>query len=319
MSFVASTTLRLPSLVSILAVALLGCGSSTSSGQTPGSGGSAGSGGSPGPGGETTRSGAGGSTGGTSAGGTSGAAGSQATGIGGGPTGTGGNAAPGGNGGGGGAQPGTGGMTGTGGGAGGSGAKGTLSCTLLVGPTPLGQWFDGGFLSYPGIDATKWEALVVGHHYIPDWSPAGSALWNSPLDGKQRCAINSNTPDRVIFHATQWSAMPVETWEMHLSGIVKNIQAKWPSVKRIELMLSTVGPNNMSCGGTEQTIAQNGLTALDAMPAMFPNLVYEDPGPGKWWYIPKCSDFVSGAPQYTDAGAADVAKMMGAFFASQVF
>lgn len=241
MSYGAWTHLRLPSIVAILAVALLGCGSSTSStGQAPGSAGSAGSGGSPGTGGETTRSGAGGATGGTSAAGTFGAAGSQATAIGGGPTGGGGVQS--GTDGGGGAQPGTAGMTSTGGGAGGSGTKGPPSCTLLVGPTPLGQWFHGGFLGYPGIDTTKWQAMVVGHHYIPDWSPPGSALWNSPLDGTQRCAINSNAPDRVIFHATQWSAMPLATWEMHFSGIVKNIQAKWPSAKRIELMLSTVGP-----------------------------------------------------------------------------
>ncbi|MES1208944.1 MAG: hypothetical protein ABUS79_23650, partial [Pseudomonadota bacterium] len=286
-------------------------------GQPPatGAGGSAGSAAPIGSGGAPSSRGAGGSTGGSSTGGTTGGTGGVATAGGSnGAAGSGGVAGAGGGG-----RGGAGGVAATGGTAGGGGAKGPFSCTLLVGPTTMGQWFNGGFLTYPGIDATKWEAMVVGHHYIPDWSPPGASLWNSPLDGTQRCAANSTTPDRVIFHATQWSAMAVATWEMHFSGIVKNIQTKWPSVKRIELMLSTVGPNDMSCGGTEQNIAQNGLTALDGMPALFPNLVYEDPGPGKWWYIPKCSDFISGAPQYTDAGAADVAKMMGEFFAAQTF
>jgi hypothetical protein len=331
MTFASSISVPLPFFIFLtVIVAVLGCGSGTgSTGQPPatGGGGSAGSTGPAGTGGAATGAGAGGSTGGSSTGGTSSGG---VPGTGGAPTGTGGNVGTGGwggaqpgtgggRGGAGGAPSGTGGGTATGGSAGSAGAKGPFSCTLLVGPTTLGQWFDGGFLIYPGIDATKWEAMIAGHHYIPDWSPPGSSLWNSPLDGKQRCATNSSAPDRVIFHATQWSAMPVATWEMHFSGIIKNIQTKWPSVKRIELMLSTVGPNDMSCGGTEQTIAQNGLTALDAMPAMFPNLVYEDPAPGTWWYIPKCSDFLAGAPQYTDAGAADVAKMMGEFFATQTF
>jgi hypothetical protein len=185
----------------------------------------------------------------------------------------------------------------------------------------MGQWFDGGFLTYPGIDATKWEALIKADSYIPTWSPPGATNWNTPLHGTQRCANNSTTPDRVIFQGTQWAAMPVATWEMHLSGIVKNIQMKWPSVKRIELMLSTVGPGDLPCvmGGTEQFIQAAGLTALDAMPGLFPGLVFEDPAPGKWWIIPNCSDFNGANPQYTNAGAADVAKLMGAFFASQRF
>jgi hypothetical protein len=196
-----------------------------------------------------------------------------------------------------------------------------FTCNLLVGPSPLGQWFRAGFLTYPGIDATKWEAIVKSESYIPAWSPPGAAIWNTPLDGTQKCAENSTMPDRVIFHATQWAAMPVATWEMHFSGIVENIRMKWPSVKRIELMLSTVGPGDMPCqgGATEQFIQAAGLTALDAMPARFPGLVFEDPGPGKWWIIPNCSDFNGPNPQYTDAGAADVAKMMGAFFATQIF
>ena len=32
-------------------------------------------------------------------------------------------------------------------------------------------------------------------------------------------------------------------WEAMIAG-----HRLWPSVKRIELMLSTVGPNNMTCG-----------------------------------------------------------------------
>jgi hypothetical protein len=179
----------------------------------------------------------------------------------------------------------------------------------------MGQWYNGGFLTHPGIDATKWEALIAAHHYIPDWSPPGSSLFDTPLEAN-KCATNSTTPDRVIFHGTQWQPMALAIWESNFSGIVKNIQTKWPSVKRVELMLSTVGPGNMPCpGGTEQSIQANGFACMDAMPGLFPGLVFEDPAPMKWWEVTMCSDFVPGNPQYTNAGAQNIANMFGDFFA----
>lgn len=214
-----------------------------------------------------------------------------------------------------------GGNSGAGGSAGVGGSGGTRSvpftCNLLIGPSTLGQWFNGGFLAHAGIDATRWEAMIAAHHYIPEWSPPGSTLFDTALEANQ-CALGSTTPDRVIFQATQWADMPVATWESHLSGIVKNIQMKWPSAKRIELMLSTVGPGNQPCsGGTaaEQSIQPAGFTALAAMPGLFPGLVSVDPAPMKWFEVTACSDFIVDHPQYTDSGARNIANLFGNFFA----
>jgi len=108
---------------------------------------------------------------------------------------------------------------------------------------------------------------------------------------------------------------------------------KWPSAKRIEIMLSTVGPGalpmypmgivpngmgNTTCpgGNGEQAIQAAGFTALDAMPAMFPGEVFIDPGVGKHFQVLNCGDFVPGGPQYTGMGATDMAKMYGDFFAA---
>jgi hypothetical protein len=189
----------------------------------------------------------------------------------------------------------------------------------------------GGFLTHPGIDQTKWEALVEPHNYLPAWAaPLPNALYDAaPM---HPCAMNSMMPDRVIYQTTQWAAMPVATWESNLAAVVKNIQMKWPSAKRIEIMLSTVGPGalpmyptgvvpngmgNMGCpgGNGEQSIQAAGFTALDAMPMMFPGTVFVDPGVGKHFQVLNCSDF-TGGPQYSAMGTTDMAKMYGDYFAA---
>jgi hypothetical protein len=95
-----------------------------------------------------------------------------------------------------------------------------------------------------------------------------------------------------------------------------NIKLKWPSAKRIELMLSTVGPMDMKCpgGNGEQVIPDTGFMALDAMPAMFPGLVFTNPGPGQKFYVTVCGDFVPGGPQYTDSGAKNLAAFFGDYY-----
>ena len=168
-----------------------------------------------------------------------------------------------------------------------------FTCNLLVGPSPLGQWFQRRILNLP------WHRLhqVGSHRQIRKLHSRVVAVGRGDLEHAARRHATMREKLRrcqtrdLSRHPV--GAMPVATWEMHFSGIIKNIKMKWPSVKRIELMLSTVGPGNMPCpgGGNEQFVQAAGLTALDAMPAQFPGLVFEDPAPGKWWIIPNCSDF----------------------------
>jgi hypothetical protein len=179
-------------------------------------------------------------------------------------------------------------------------------------------------LKYPGIDAAKWEAIVSGHQYTPTWAtpaaimPGDLVHFNKPLDGTQRCAQNSITPDRVIFHGTQWNTgYTMAQWLADWNGIVKNIKTKWPSVRRIELMLSTVGPGDKACpGGNEQTIPALGFQSLDVMQTMGGGLVFEDPGLGQYFEVPNCSDFVPGGPQYANNPMAimDIVNLFGKFF-----
>jgi hypothetical protein len=206
----------------------------------------------------------------------------------------------------------------------GSAPAGASSCTLFVGPSPMMQWFRGGFLQQPGIDAGKFEMIWVAHHYTDAWAKPGDGAWNTALDNGHECASNAMAPDRVAFMATQWSHTTAAQWESDFSGIVTNIQKKWPGVKRIELMASTSAPGNKPCpaaGGkyNETIVPQIGYDAIDAMPAKFPGLVFALPH----FEVPNCSDFIGNgtAPQYAPSATAttgpavtDVAKMFAAYY-----
>jgi hypothetical protein len=124
-------------------------------------------------------------------------------------------------------------------------------------------------------------------------------------------------PDRVIYIQSGHFTVATD-WEMYFSAIVNNIKTKFPSVRRIDLGPQTCAPHNMNCpgvtGGTETVLSPSVFEAVNAMPAKFPGLVYALPE----FDIPMCSDFGGNgsAPQYTAAGAMDVAKMFAAYFQS---
>jgi hypothetical protein len=103
-----------------------------------------------------------------------------------------------------------------------------------------------------------------------------------------------------------------------LSKIVVNLQSKYPSVRRIELMTLTRAPGNVVCapgGSSSETIIPAWTdVAIAATATMYPGLVVQAPK----FEVPACADFMQGglAPQYTDAGAADVARLFGAYYAA---
>jgi hypothetical protein len=204
-------------------------------------------------------------------------------------------------------------------------AAAAFTCNLLVGPSPMMQWFDGGFLQQPGIDPTRWELITVAHHYTDSWASPADPAWGSALHKGQACARGATAPDRVIFQATQWSYTTAAQWQKDLAAIVENIRTRWPSVRRIELMASTSAPGDVPCpaanGKANETIIPAfAYQALDAMPDRFPGLVLALPH----FEVPSCMDFIGNgtAPQYAPSATAttgpavtEVAKMFGAWFA----
>jgi hypothetical protein len=206
-----------------------------------------------------------------------------------------------------------------------SGAAAPFACTLFVGPSTMGQWFNGGFLNYPGIDPARWELIMVAHHYTNAWAVPGDPAWKTAVS--HPCANGAGSPDRVAFMATQWTENTAAQWEADFAGIIENILAEWPAVKRIELMPSTCAPGNQLCpvagASSETVIPAYGYAAIDAMPAKYPGLVIATPH----FEVPKCSDFIGNgtAPQYapdatatTGPAVLDVANVFGAYYAAHL-
>jgi len=193
-------------------------------------------------------------------------------------------------------------------------------CNLVIGNSTTQQWFDGGFLLYPGIDATRWELFWVAHHYIDLWANPDDSAWSTPLDMGHACSIDATTPDRVIFIVTYAPPYPTETtYQTDLTSVVNDIQAKYPSARRIELMTLIRAPGNSSTAcssepNNEQSIPQQedqAIAMVAAEPAFAATVLVDPP-----LYVPSCSDFIANAPQYTDAGAMAVAQVYGTYYAA---
>ena len=275
-------------------------------------GGIAATGGSPSTGGTKTNTGGTSATGGTS----SLNGGSNATG---GLAGTGGARASGGTNTGGASKGGASGTAGSGtGGAGGGTSAST--CNLVIGNSTTQQWFDGGFLTYPQIDATRWELFWVAHHYIDSWANPADSGWSTPFDSGHQCSRNATNPDRVIFIVTYAPPYPSEaTYQTYITAIVNNIKSKYPGVRRIEITTLVRSPGNSetacsSKANNEQSIpaAEDQAIAAVAADSAFAGLVFALPP----FYVKSCSDFQTDAPQYTTAGAADIAQVYGAYYAA---
>ena len=221
-----------------------------------------------------------------------------------------------------GGNAGAGGNSAGGGSAGSSGAGSSepFSCTLLFGVSPTGQWFDGGFLDQ--VDASRWESIWVAHHYTNLWADPNDSGWSQALDPypgpPHACAHNSTSPDRVVFVAVNWAYTTAAQWQTDLHKIVENLRQKYGSVRRIELMTLTRAPGNVVCapgGSSSETIIPAWTdTAISATAAQYPGLVVAAPK----FEVPKCADFMQNglAPQYTDAGAREVAQLIGAYYAA---
>jgi hypothetical protein len=159
--------------------------------------------------------------------------------------------------------------------------------------------------------------FFVGHHYIDAWASPSDSAWNTALDNGHACAQGATTPDRVIFIVTDPPPYPAETfYQTNTTAIVNDIKMKYPAVKRVELMTLIRAPNNMPCPGNTTSAEQDMPPAEDqgiaATAAAFPGLVVALPP----MYVPTCADFVSAGPQYTTAGAGDVAKVYGKYYAA---
>jgi len=292
--------------------ALAGCSSDSSgSGQTgSGSSGASASGSGSGTGGAAT--GSGGAT--TGSGGSGEGSGGATTGSGGSGEGSGGSSA--------GTDGGTGGSGVTIDGGGSGGAPATVgptskgyTCTLVMGVSVTHDWFTGGFEMGAGIDNARWEALASAQgevSFIQMWADPNAALWK--MEKLSPCAMNADSPDRVIFVGLNWNYKTVAEWLTQYDAVIKTIQAKFTSVKTIYLDTLIRGPGNHNCGGSDATshvvVWPFIDDAIQMEVAKNPTLLKAAPK----LYVPDCTVFIGAGPHYTAAGVKVVAKVYSDYY-----
>jgi hypothetical protein len=148
----------------------------------------------------------------------------------------------------------TAGSGGTGGAVGGSPPEGPFSCTTYIGAYLSMEWWNAGFETK--ADNATWQLKWHHHGHITEWRKPDSPFWgdtgdpNNDAQGspiQSACAMNSTTPDRIVFLAIDWELETEADWVSGLNESIANIKTKYPSAKRVDVMTLVRCPNNMMC------------------------------------------------------------------------
>lgn len=256
-------------------------------------------------GGSPATGGAGGSPEGSGGSATGGASGQGGAASGGNPGGTGGR---GGSGVGGAAA---GGRTGGTGGAG--GGSGPFVCNQVTGGKLTEEWFIAGFEK--AVDNARWQVKWREDGYVQEWANPQSAFWNAPVDSA--CSSGTTSPDRVVFGAVTWKYKTQAEFRTALTQAVSTFKAKYPNLRRIDMVTQIRGPNNMNCptppiAGEPIAVPAIQDAAMDEVAAAFPGFVFVGPKVE----AKACSDFVGGGPHLTAAGNMANVGPLAAYFAA---
>jgi hypothetical protein len=193
----------------------------------------------------------------------------------------------------------------------GSSAGGSISytCTLVIGITATQEWYDAGFESV--VDNSKWELIYVHSGFVELWANAKDPVWSAAV--LSPCAQNASNPDRVIFVALNFDFNTLDQWLPPITAAVKNLQAKYQSAKRIELMTFIRAPADQPCAqapAKRSTITPAQDDAMAMVAAVNPGLVVVAPK----FEAKTCDEFTSNPPHPTTAGASAWANMVGAYY-----
>lgn len=182
---------------------------------------------------------------------------------------------------------------------------GSYTCTLIIGINATQEWYSKGFETL--VDNGKWELIRVHSGFVELWADPKNGVWNT--GPSSACAQNAGNPDRVIFVALNFDTNTLEQWVPPLTAVVKNLQMKYPGVKRIELATFVRAPMNQPCPQApdkRSTITPAEDQAIAMVAAANPGLVIASPK----FEAKSCSEFSGNPPHPSAAGGTAWAKMM---------
>jgi hypothetical protein len=182
-----------------------------------------------------------------------------------------------------------------------SAATAEFTCTQLMGVAVTQRWYGAGFER--GVDGARWQELARPHAYVPAWADPESKLWSEAPSSP--CESNASNPDRVVLVAVHWDYQTAEEWQAGLTAVVRTLQAKYPALRRVELLSGLRGPGNADCGHPKRRMAPFVDEGIARVAAAEPELVRAGPR----FEVPSCALFKDG-PYLTDEGNALVARMV---------
>jgi hypothetical protein len=180
----------------------------------------------------------------------------------------------------------------------------SYTCTRIIGINATAEWYNAGFESM--VDNARWELIRVHSGFVDLWANPTSTLWNT---GPTSACAGGKSPDRVIYVGLNFQSNKLEQWLPPLTAVVKNVQAKFPGIKRIELATFVRAPGNKGCpqrDASRSTISAAQDEANMMVAAANPALVRVSPK----FEAKTCSEFSGNPPHPSQSGGMAWAKMI---------
>ena len=180
-------------------------------------------------------------------------------------------------------------------------AADNFTCTQVMGVSVTGDWFNAGFEN--GVDNARWQVMWRKKAFIELWADPTNEIWSVPI--QSACAQNATTPDRIIFTGVNWEQTAEPWWEQQFEKVIVNLKAKYPNVRRIDLLTMLRSPGNQSCGNVMSVVQPFVDEAIAGVVSKHPGVVFAAPKV----FAPSCEVFTKGGPHYTDSGMAAVGQI----------
>ena len=192
----------------------------------------------------------------------------------------------------------------------GGGAGTPFACNQVTGGQLVEEWFIAGFEQV--VDDRRWQVKWRVDGYLEEWANPQSSFWTAPVDSA--CA-NGSTPDRIVFPVVSWAKRAQTEWVKTIEQALTTFQAKYPGIRRVDLMTQVRGPNNMLCPtaptqGETIVVPPELDAALDDVAEAHPGFVFVGPRVE----ARSCSDIQGGGPHLTSAGNIAAAVPISSYF-----
>jgi hypothetical protein len=194
-------------------------------------------------------------------------------------------------------------------------------CNQVMGVSVTGDWFTAGFES--AVDDGRWQVISQSHAYIDLWADPANAVWSiAPVSA---CALNADNPDRVLFTGCNWTYTTVAEWTTAFTAVVEDLKAKYPGLKRIDLMTMLRAPGNKVCTfvlvegeepveGIDEVVVEPWIDeAIAKVVAAYPGFVTAAPK----FQAPSCDVFTFPGPHFSEGGDAVVAKVFSDYYSTE--